>query len=310
MPGRSHKECRLNNRNFFDNYVVQDFSFCAGNVNGTTISKGDSGGGLVFEHLNVIYVRGIVSLAASSRRAGIDATKFSLFTDVQPHYSWIVKNMERNEIEESDANFCTEPVGLPLNSDGSSRKGSYPWHVAVYNNEQIAGGTIITNDIILTTSFVANWNNLIIEVQGQIITVKATRTYNNVDKDTICLLKLRESIAFNNLVKTACFINKDMEFQTISPVWIPSYTRSNNKLNVKDVKIFKSDLLNYSNEDGSAETENFINIGTGLIVEFSNGYYLTGFTTFPYSYSGVVSLRFISYNYYYDWIQATIQELN
>lgn len=310
MPGRSHKECRLNNRIFFNTYVNADFSFCAGYVNGTTISEGDSGGGLVFEYLNVIYVRGIASLASSTVRMGIDATKYALFTDIQPHYSWIVEHMEMNEKEESDANFCSDPVGLPLNSDGLSRRGYYPWHVAIYNDEQIAGGTIITYDIILTASVVANWNNLIVEVQGQIFTVKATKTYNSIDKDTICLLKLRESIVFSNTVKPACFINKDMEFQTINPVWIPSYTRNNNKLNVNDVKIFKSNLLNYSDEDGSAETENYINIGTGLIVEFSNGYYLTGFTTFPYSYSGIVSLRFITHNYYYDWIQTTIQELN
>lgn len=97
MPGRSFVDCETNNPKFYNNYVNPDYNFCAGNVNGTKLSRGYGGGGLVFNKSNILYVRGILSLVQTDERRTIDSTKYSLFTDIQSHYKWIVEQMEASE---------------------------------------------------------------------------------------------------------------------------------------------------------------------------------------------------------------------
>lgn len=93
MPGQSFKECKKFNKKHYDSYVVPEYNFCAGHVNGTTVKIGDSGGGLVFNRSGNWFVRGIVSIAINSYYGEMDVTKFDIFTNVQSYFEWIYKNM-------------------------------------------------------------------------------------------------------------------------------------------------------------------------------------------------------------------------
>lgn len=116
MPGKSEKDCIADNPVFFNQYLNIDYQLCAGNLNGTSICNGDSGGGLVFKVNNKWILRGIVSISPGlkSRSENVDnqwmlrglvsmskeedqsqcdLTQYVVFTDVAKHYDWIEKSL-------------------------------------------------------------------------------------------------------------------------------------------------------------------------------------------------------------------------
>ncbi|XP_053679306.1 serine protease gd-like [Anopheles nili] len=92
MPVVAHETCIWSNRDFFSK-VTSDTSFCAGFKNGTSVCNGDSGGGMVFKHNNLWYLRGIVSVSAALQdRFRCDARHYVVFTDAAKFTPWI-KNL-------------------------------------------------------------------------------------------------------------------------------------------------------------------------------------------------------------------------
>lgn len=117
MPGKSEQDCIADNE-FFKEYLNTDYQLCAGNLNGTSICNGDSGGGLVFKINNKWMLRGIVSISpglnsrplpeitnnqwslrnlvsmsTDDARSYCDLTQYVVFTDVAKHYDWIEKSL-------------------------------------------------------------------------------------------------------------------------------------------------------------------------------------------------------------------------
>lgn len=95
MPIRSREVCEARNPIFFEEHI-NDNTFCAGNLNTTSICSGDSGGGLVIKLNDGWYIRGIASLAAKATSGTFDAcdlTDFVLFTDVVSFADWIEENI-------------------------------------------------------------------------------------------------------------------------------------------------------------------------------------------------------------------------
>uniref|UniRef100_A0A1Y9J0M3 Peptidase S1 domain-containing protein n=1 Tax=Anopheles quadriannulatus TaxID=34691 RepID=A0A1Y9J0M3_ANOQN len=89
MPVVAHETCIWSNRDFFSK-VTSDTSFCAGFKNGTSVCNGDSGGGMVFKHNNLWYLRGIVSVSAALQdRFHCDSKHYVVFTDAAKFTSWI-----------------------------------------------------------------------------------------------------------------------------------------------------------------------------------------------------------------------------
>lgn len=89
MPIHSNRECRDSNEPFFTRYL-NEFNFCAGYKNGTSVCSGDSGSGMVFENNGKWYLRGIVSLGVSlANETRCDITQNVLFTNVPKFYDWI-----------------------------------------------------------------------------------------------------------------------------------------------------------------------------------------------------------------------------
>lgn len=78
--------------NFPGNYK-QFFTFdklCAGFLNShKSVCIGDSGGGLVFEHNNKFYIKGVVSNTPRSMR-GCDSQQYSLYTNVSKYLNFIL----------------------------------------------------------------------------------------------------------------------------------------------------------------------------------------------------------------------------
>lgn len=94
MPGKSEEVCKADNPDFFNQYLNTDYQLCAGNLNGTSVCNGDSGGGLVFKVNNEWVLRGIVSISpglktTSNSESQCDLTQYVVFTDVAKHYDWI-----------------------------------------------------------------------------------------------------------------------------------------------------------------------------------------------------------------------------
>lgn len=242
MPGRTNEECKANNENFFVTYVDPEFNFCAGNVNGTSICTGDSGGGLVFERNNKWYIRGIASLAPAILR-GCDITKFILFTDVVKHFDWIENALNVLSPDLSETPFIASapkaPYEASCNVPAREEKfkstennilpdGYFPWHVKIFkirdnlDDEYLCGGSIIKPNIILTAAECVLSQNVAISPDkfyirtgtnilrsGEKFTVKAHRHHFGHEQDTwsynIALLLLNRPLSYSFTVKPVCW---------------------------------------------------------------------------------------------------------
>lgn len=63
---------------------------------GSAVTVGDSGGGLVFNFEDGWYVKGIVSLGKAKPEGAnfvVDISEYSLFTDVQFYLDWITMQL-------------------------------------------------------------------------------------------------------------------------------------------------------------------------------------------------------------------------
>lgn len=253
MPGKSFKDCKLNNPKFYRDYVNPDYNFCAGNTNGTTISKGDSGGAMIFEFSNVFYARGIISLAPASRRGIIDPQKYLLFTDIQSHYEWIVDQLDVSEINESEENEifltsphyseCTDWRNIQVTEEPTltyGRKvprGYYPWHTTIFRiNEiirtHICDGILINSESVLTAAHcMYEKHNLLPAVRvfvkvdatkwhmGTRHLVRAIACHENFNLDNlqhdIAVLKLKTKVTFSDFIRPACLANENFNIEGI-----------------------------------------------------------------------------------------------
>ncbi|XP_034246691.1 polyserase-2-like [Thrips palmi] len=135
-------------------YTALKDKFCVGVSNGSSVGKGDSGGGLAFATPDrQWFLEGIVSIG-DARRAAV-----SLFTKVSLYVPWIssgIRDQEPVDIQET----CGKPPPGPseLLQDGDSALGdSLPWHAAVYHREQnvtrfVCGGSLISRCLVLTAA--------------------------------------------------------------------------------------------------------------------------------------------------------------
>ncbi|KAE8736847.1 hypothetical protein FOCC_FOCC017697 [Frankliniella occidentalis] len=82
MPYIPFEKCSKEVPNDFLQYLSQD-KFCAGHINGSTVSHGDSGGGLVFQHDGRWYLQGIVSVGHPN------LFTYSAYTKISNFVSWI-----------------------------------------------------------------------------------------------------------------------------------------------------------------------------------------------------------------------------
>lgn len=227
MPGRSDDDCKNVNGDFFNEFVHTGLSFCAGQINGTTISEGDSGGGLVFKRSGGWYIRGIASITAAT--AGlVDISKFPVFTDVQGHFQWIIDNsgIDTNEEMEIVHPFeelsCSAPSGEVISVDSKVRNGFYPWHCTIFLPDgSMYGGTIIREDVILTLMSIPLWTvhfdhfNIKVGRRQQIdeldfYKVRSIKYHRRMKyPNQLVLIRLDRTITFSNDVIPVCITNID-----------------------------------------------------------------------------------------------------
>ncbi|XP_034240329.1 modular serine protease-like isoform X2 [Thrips palmi] len=82
LPFVAFDDCLREIPDTFRPYITSD-KFCAGNINGSAVAKGDSGGGLAFKDKTAWFLRGIVS-------AGVpNSLTYSAFTNVDNHKQWM-----------------------------------------------------------------------------------------------------------------------------------------------------------------------------------------------------------------------------
>ncbi|XP_055531550.1 polyserase-2-like [Wyeomyia smithii] len=88
MPIVSHLQCLQNDPILFGRFLNPSV-FCAGDRNGTSVCKGDSGGGFYVSEGDRWVLKGIVSFAGIDEHDGCDTSKFVVFANVVYHLSWI-----------------------------------------------------------------------------------------------------------------------------------------------------------------------------------------------------------------------------
>lgn len=99
MPVVNYVDCLKDDRTMHGNLLDNDV-FCAGDRNGTSPGKGDSGGGMYFIEGDHWTLRGIVSFAKMKELIGtVDTSKFAVFVNVQRFMPWIREIVPKPIIE-------------------------------------------------------------------------------------------------------------------------------------------------------------------------------------------------------------------
>ncbi|KAJ8712867.1 hypothetical protein PYW08_008171 [Mythimna loreyi] len=89
MPVVSQETCIRSYSELFERFI-SDYTYCAGNRNGTSVCKRDSGSGMVFRQNGLWYLRGLVSLSvARPNEYPCDPTHYVVFTDLAKLLPWI-----------------------------------------------------------------------------------------------------------------------------------------------------------------------------------------------------------------------------
>ncbi|XP_058829027.1 polyserase-2-like [Topomyia yanbarensis] len=97
MPVVSHLQCVEADPVLFGRFLNQGV-FCAGDRNGTSVCKGDSGGGMYFSEGDRFVLKGIVSFSGMDENSRCDTSKFIVFANVGYYLPWI-KNLTRTDGE-------------------------------------------------------------------------------------------------------------------------------------------------------------------------------------------------------------------
>ncbi|RZC34678.1 prolow-density lipoprotein receptor-related protein 1-like, partial [Asbolus verrucosus] len=82
VPAVTYEQCNQNLPEDYEAFLTDD-KLCAGYLDqGTSVCKGDSGGGLVFKHKDRYYITGIVSLSPQAPTGGCNSQQYGLYTSV------------------------------------------------------------------------------------------------------------------------------------------------------------------------------------------------------------------------------------
>ncbi|KAJ8712861.1 hypothetical protein PYW08_008165 [Mythimna loreyi] len=91
LPVVSQETCIRLYDEFFARYTSNNI-YCAGNINGSSVCNGDSGGGMVFQMNGAWYLRGLVSLSLDKPNdIECDPSHYAIFTDVAKFLPWIYR---------------------------------------------------------------------------------------------------------------------------------------------------------------------------------------------------------------------------
>ncbi|KAJ8711200.1 hypothetical protein PYW07_008442 [Mythimna separata] len=89
LPVVSQETCLRSYPQFFAKFT-SNYTYCAGNRNGSSVCNGDSGGGMVFRMDGIWYLRGLVSLSLAKKGEFIcDPSHYAVFTDLAKLLPWI-----------------------------------------------------------------------------------------------------------------------------------------------------------------------------------------------------------------------------
>ncbi|XP_055608704.1 uncharacterized protein LOC129755984 [Uranotaenia lowii] len=88
MPIVDYVRCVQSDKNLFGR-ALHPGMFCAGDVNGTSVCRGDSGGGLYVRDDDRFLLKGVVSFSGASKEGSCDTSKFVAFAKVDHYLPWI-----------------------------------------------------------------------------------------------------------------------------------------------------------------------------------------------------------------------------
>ncbi|KAJ1522497.1 hypothetical protein ONE63_001687 [Megalurothrips usitatus] len=127
----------------------QPDKFCVGAVDGKTVSKGDSGGGMAFASDRQWFLRGVLSVGS------LRDTTYSFFTNVTTFIPWIAGIIRQGE---TSGRRCGVDVDEMHVVDGKlAENNGFPWEVDIYAKRATRGifkrmwtGVLINPNLIIT----------------------------------------------------------------------------------------------------------------------------------------------------------------
>ncbi|XP_055608703.1 polyserase-2-like [Uranotaenia lowii] len=223
MPIVDYVQCVQNDPILFGRFAHPGM-FCAGELNGTSVCSGDSGGGLFLSEGDRWVLRGVVSFSGQDKSGSCDTLRFVGFANVDYYIPWIrnvtkqesgdsakfVKPKRKSEIE------CDRYKELARKRSNGACYNSRRTHtVGVYyeGNVQRCTGILVSEKFVLVPCHCAKVPDLPVEKvrigdYNEINVSKAAchpeSTYFNHD---LALLELESAVKLSSSILPACLAN-------------------------------------------------------------------------------------------------------
>lgn len=232
MPVVSNTECVQNDPDLFGRFISPGV-FCASDRNGTSVCRGDSGGGFYILAGDRWELRGITSFAGLSETGSCDTSKFVVFTNVAHFYAWIKQRTSGGvELEVEGPKRiselkCQEYAKLvEKTSSGVCSNARSPHTVMIVDSKQryVLSGSVISEKFILTKApnlkdliaMGVDWGRLKVRLGGQSDNaVKQEYLHPGYDegssRNLIMLLELEKPLFISRRFLPACLANRATE---------------------------------------------------------------------------------------------------
>ncbi|KAL9692895.1 hypothetical protein quinque_012180 [Culex quinquefasciatus] len=232
MPVVSNTECVQNDPDLFGRFISPGV-FCASDRNGTSVCRGDSGGGMYILAGDRWELRGITSFAGLSETGSCDTKKFVVFTNVAHFYGWIKRLTMGGEEQDLDVPKriseikCQEYAKIAEKQpNGVCMNARSPHTVMIVDSKQryVLSGSIISEKFVLTKApslkeqitMDVDWERLKVRLGGQADNpVKQEYLHPDYDEispsNLIMLLELTNPLKFARRFLPACLANRATE---------------------------------------------------------------------------------------------------
>jgi hypothetical protein len=288
VPIHSQEDCFLSNPALVP--ISSKRTFCGGYRDGTGVCNSDSGGGLVIQLNNVIYLRGIVSSSLVRDFSSCDLENYSVFTNVLKFKDWI-KDLIMKSYDE--CGVMSLPSGL-IQKGKFSLRSEFPWMASIVKNPGAfnSSGALISRKHVMTraavvgylnddkTKFTAVWTSRIKIYLGSLQHVSNQNIFNAqeiihhpntklIDETTtnnIAIIVLSSSVEFSDFIRPVCLwtFSDDLNLIENLPIYAVGYGRDENgivtnvrkhaKVTLMDQNVCKekhSDVKNFSSKNKS-----------------------------------------------------------
>ncbi|KAL1404425.1 hypothetical protein pipiens_005358 [Culex pipiens pipiens] len=224
MPVVNNTECVQSDPELFGRFVSPAV-FCGSDKNGTSVCRGDSGGGMYILAGDHWELRGITSFSGLSETGTCDVKKYVVFTNVAFYYEWIKQKTGGTAVvipKRISESKCREYSRFAAKrQNGVCYNSRSPHTVAIIdlNQRHISSGSIISESMVFKFQHLVSdvvWDDLWVRLGNQ-PDKKVIREISHPDYDPetlrhhIMLLEMDSPLAFSNRLVPVCLANLGTE---------------------------------------------------------------------------------------------------